>query len=413
MTATVVEQSHGYFGRTFGALRIRDFRYLTLSSLGMGFGQWFQQIGLGLLVYDITGSGTQMGLITGLRGGMLLVIAPVGGILSDRLSRRTVVVASTFVGAVQAVALAVLIATGLAQLWHLYIFALIEGLATGVNQPARFAFVRDVTTPETLPNAVALNSIAQNASRVAGPPLAGVIYAFAGAAWVFFCLAALKVIATGLTLLISRQTRQVHARTGDSALRTMGEGFSYALRDQTILALLIIAAIPSLLVYPYVQMLPFFAYDVLGAGPGGYGVLASGMGYGSIMGLVLLALLGNVPRKGLVMFGTLLAYCLFVVAFAQSAVFALSMALLIAGGIFHGPSITLTQTLLLMKARPEMTGRVMSLNGMTHGLQPLGAISMGMAIDGWGAPDAVSTFVLAAAGVIVLTAVLSRALRQA
>lgn len=410
--ATIVDRSWGYLGRTFDSLRIRDFRYLTASSLGMGFGQWFQQIGLGLLVYDLTGSATQLGLITAVRGGMLLLAALAGGILSDRLSRRTVIIASTGVGAVQAAVLVALIVWGVAQVWHLYIFALVEGLATGINQPARFAFVRDITTQESLPNAVALNSLAMNASRVVGPPLAGVIYGLLGAAWLFIGLALLKMIAMGLTMLISRQTRQVFAEAGEAPLRTLWGGIRYAFKDRTILALLVVAAIPSLLVYPYVQMLPFFAYEVLGSGPQGYGVLASGMGYGSIIGLVVLAFMGDIPRKGLVMFASLLAYCVFVVAFTQSEVFGLSMALLIIGGTFHGPSITLTQTLLLLRSRQEMTGRVMSLNGMTQGLQPLGAIPMGIAIDAWGPANAVAAFVVAAAVTVAVTAALAGSLRR-
>ena len=159
-------------------------------------------------------------------------------------------------------------------------------------------------------------------------------------------------------------------------------------------------------------MLPFFSYDVLGTGAQGYGILASGMGYGSIMGLVALAFMGDIRRKGLVMFATLLGYCIFVVAFTQSEVLGLSMALLIVGGTFHGPSITLTQTLLLLRSRQEMTGRVMSLNGMTHGLQPLGAIPMGIAIDAWGPPNAVAAFVLVAAVTVAATAALAGSLRR-
>ena len=378
----------------------------------MGYGQWFQQIGLGVLVYEMTGSGTQMGLIVGLRGGMLLVASPAGGILSDRMSRRTLIIFATAVGAAQAAMLAVIIISGLAEVWHLYVFALVEGIATGVNRPARQAFVRDITERKNLSNAVFLTAITMNASRVSGPPLAGAIYGLMGPAQLFFILAALKVVAMWTTILISRQTRQVMTPTQEAPLRGLWEGVHYVVQDRAILALVVLNTIPSLVIYPYVQLLPFFAYDVLNSGAHGYGWLASALGWGSIGGLVVLVFAGDVPRKGLVMFGTLLLYALLVVAFTQSEIFVISWGLLMVAGIFHGPALALMDTLFLLKSRENMTGRVMALNGMAHGLMPLGAIPMGISVDLWGAPNAVAAFVLTGALTIAVTAVLSTSLRR-
>ena len=379
----------------------------------MGYGQWFQMVGLPLIAYDMTGSGTQMGFITAVRGGIVLVASPVGGILSDRFSRRTVVVLSSAMGALQAAALAFIILGGFAQVWHLYVFVLLEGFATGVNQPARIAFVRDVVDTPNLPNAVALNSIATNGARITGPPLAGAIYGFFGAGALFLTPARVKKRAPGLTMLISRQTRQVVGQGGESALVSLWNGVRYAFQDRVVLSLLLVAYIPPFLIYPYFQMLPFFAYDVLGTDAQGVGWLASALGWGSIVGLTIMAFAGNIPRKGLVMFATLLIYTLFIVGFSQSQVFAVSMAFLIVGGLFHAPAMALTHTLLLLRAREDMTGRVMALNGMGQGFLPLGLIPLGFAVDQWGAPSAVGVFVLAAVVLIALLAVLSPGLRRA
>ena len=400
-----------YRERTFASLAIRDFRYLALAALTMGFGLWFQQIGL--LVYELTGSGTRLGLLIAAGGGAGLVATPIGGILSDRLSRRSVIIGASTVGAVQSAVLATLVIADLAAMWHLYLFAIIGGAVLGVNEPARFAFVRDVTTKETLPNAVALTSLAMNASRVAGPPLAGVLYGFLGTASLFFGLAALLAVGIVLTMLISRRTGQVMALSMESPLRSLWEGMRYAGQNRVILTLVVINAIPALFMYAYVQMLPFFAYNVLDAGPQGYGWLASALGYGSIVGLVLLALAGDIPRKGMVLLGAVLCYAVLVLVFTQSTVFALSIVLLMLAGVFHGPFITLVQTLLLMTSREDMTGRIVSLNGLGFGLVPLGAIPMGIAIDAWGAPSAVAAFTLAAISAIVVTVALAGSLRRA
>ena len=257
-----------------------------------------------------------------------------------------------------------------------------------------------------------MTAITMNASRVSGPPLAGAIYGLMGAAQLFFILAGLKVVAMGTTMLISRQTRQVMTLTQEAPLRSLWAGVQFAVQDRAILALVVLNTISSLVIYPYVQLLLFFAYDVLNSGAQGYGWLASALGWGSIAGLVVIVFAGDVPRKGLIMFGTLLLYALLVVAFTQSESFVLSWGLLMVAGIFHGPALALTNTLFLLKTRENMTGRVMALNGMAHGLMPLGAIPMGIGVDLWGAPNAVGAFVLMGALAIAVTAVFSTSLRR-
>ncbi|MSQ41133.1 MAG: MFS transporter, partial [Dehalococcoidia bacterium] len=378
-----------------------------------GCGQWFQMLGLPLVVYDMTGSATQTGLITAARGGIVLLAAPLGGILSDRFSRRTLIVVVSAIAAVQAAALAVLMVSAQAELWHLYIFALVEGAANGINQPARTSFVRDVVDAPDLPNAIALNSIVQNAARVTGPPLAGAMYGFLGKEAVFFSLAALKLLSMGVTLLISHQTRQVVSRTQESALESLWGGFRYSYENKMVLALLIVHIIPPLLIFPYFAMLPFFVYDVLGSDAQGMGWIASALGWGSLVGLAWMTFAGDLRRKGLVMFVGLLVYTLLIVGFARSESFALSMTLLIVAGVFFAPAMALVQTLLLLKTRADMTGRVQALNGMSQGVAPLSNIPMGILVDVWGAPNAVTLFVSLAVVAIVVVAILAPSLRRA
>ena len=402
----------GRLVRSFASMRQRDFRYLTLSTVSLGFGQWFQQIGLNWLVFQVTGSATQMGAITFLRGIMILAASLPAGVLSDRFSRRDVIVACTGVGVVQAVVLAVLVGTGLAEPWHLYIFAVIEGLATGVNQPARQAFVYDVTDRELLTNAMTVNSIAQNVARVSGPPLAGVIIGAWGSASVFFALAALKVLAMALTMLIRTRAQVGVGRKKESAMGSIMDGLRYSLGNRLTLALLIATTITPVLVYPYIQFMPVFAKDVLGGGPQTYGLLASGLAWGSLAGLAGLAYLGDVPHKGRIFIVTHVGYVVLLIAFARSEVLALSMACLIVSGVFHAVMQVVSNTLFQLVATNEMRGRVMALHGMSSGLQPAGALPMGIAIERWGAPNTVTAYMSTALIALIAVVVLFPELRR-
>ncbi|MCX6021759.1 MAG: MFS transporter, partial [Chloroflexi bacterium] len=188
--------------QTFASMQQRDFRYLTFSTGSLGFAQWFQQIGQGWLVLEVTHSAGQVGVITFLRGITILLASPPAGVLSDRYSRRNVIVWTTFASVVQALALAALVFANMIESWHLWVFAIAGGLTQAVTQPARQAFVYDVTERELLTNALTVNSLAQNLARVSGPPLAGAIIGLLGNASLFLVLAVLNVVAMGLTMLI-------------------------------------------------------------------------------------------------------------------------------------------------------------------------------------------------------------------
>ncbi len=398
---------------SLGALRQRNFRNFILSSVALGFGQWFQQIGLGWLVFQSTGDAAQMGAIAGVRGLVVLVLSPLAGALSDRVNRRSLIVISTGVTLVQALGLAVLVGTDLIQLWHIYLFSFIEGAASSVNQPARQAFVGDVVGREGLSRAVPLNSMAQNIARISGPAIAGMVIGFAGTASVFYILAGLKVIAMAFTMMIAASTHQVMASKDESALETLGQGVHYSMTNKAILGMLIVSCIPALVIYPYVQFLPFFA-DRLHGGAQSYGILATGVGWGAIVGLSVLIALGEFNRKGVVMLVSQAIYPLMVACFALSSSFLWAMVFLVLAGIANSINTTLQNTLTLLLSREDMRGRVMSLYSMAGGgLQPLGSFTMGVAIQQWGASEAVVGFMLASIGLVVVSAAVFGAVRRA
>lgn len=400
-------------GRSFASLRQRDFMYLTLSSGVLGLGQWFQQIGLSWLVLDVTNSAAQVGVISFIQGITMLISSPPGGVISDRFSRRNVIIWSTGLNVLQGVSLAVLAMLGMTQTWHLYAFAFVGGVAAGISYPVRQAFTYDLTTPELLTNAMTVSSMAQSVARVTGPPLAGVSIGLSGTPSAFFVVAVLNVVALMLTFPIRARGNAIGVQETESPLTSLVEGLKFGLTDRLILALLIACSVAPILVYSYVAFLPVFTKEVLKGGAETYGLLASGIGWGSIVGLGILAALGDVRRTGLIYFSTLLLYFVMLIAFARSTTVPVAMACLIGAGVFHSIMWVLTGILFQMAASNEMRGRVMSLYNMTFGLQPIGALSWGYAIERWGSPNAMTAFILAAVCLTSMTVFIFPELRKA
>ncbi|MFA7249202.1 MAG: MFS transporter [Dehalococcoidia bacterium] len=388
----------GSLRRAFVSFEERDFRYLGLSSLALGLGQWGQQIALAWLALELTGSAVQIGIISAFRGGVGVVAAPLGGYLAERFRRRTVILWTTIASAVQASLFAILILSGYVQLWHVYLLAFAGGVIQSVSQPARQAFVFDVSTDETLVNAVAMNSVMQNISRIAGPPLAGMVIGLWGTGSLFAGLAGTQFVAVWFTLMIGLSTRQQRLASEGGALRAfrdMGDGFVYTWNNRLVLGLMLAQSIPILLVVPYLPFLTLFATDVLHQGPEAYGTLSSMAGWGSIAGLMILVGLGNPRRKGLLMVGAFVCYIATVLIFTRSTHFGVSLAALAVCGVFSGIGFTLNNTLIQTAVKNEYRGRVLSVWQLISGLQFAGGLPMGMLIQRYGPSNGVGVFALA------------------
>ncbi|MCX6022461.1 MAG: MFS transporter [Chloroflexi bacterium] len=388
----------------------RDFRYLTFSSMAATLGMWMQSIGSGWLVLELTHSPVQMGIFSFVRGITQLLASPPAGVLADRWSRRKIIVITTLLGVLWAVALTALIVTDRIEIWHMYVLTILDSVTGAANFTARQAMIYDCADEAHLPNAVAVGSLAFNITRIIGPSLAGMLIGGVGLSACFIGQAAAWVVSALFTLSI--RTPGAASSGKGSPWDDLRAGMVYSARDPLITGLLLAAVIPTMVIYPYVQYLPIFANDILKVGAQGYGILSSGLGFGSIVGSLLLAYVNDVPRKGLIMLGTLLIYSLFIIGFALSPWFPLAMGCLMVSGIFHSIYNALNNTAVQLAVKTEYRGRVMSLYGMTNGLLPFGALPLGFAIAAIGAPLGVAGFVAFACLLTVALGVWSPALRK-
>ncbi|HZU75188.1 MAG TPA: MFS transporter, partial [Dehalococcoidia bacterium] len=182
---------------SLSAFAHRDFRYLLVGTMGSNMGDWIQTVGQTWLIYVLTGSATQLGVFSFVRGMAVLLVTPFGGAIADRTNRRNLLAVSTLVGALSAVALALLVVTGAVRVWQLYVTGTIDGLVASVSQPTRQVMVYDVIGADDLTNAIAINSMGGNLTRIVGPSLGGLLIGAFGVSWCFFGQAAAYVIASG------------------------------------------------------------------------------------------------------------------------------------------------------------------------------------------------------------------------
>jgi len=399
------------FARAFESLALRDFRLLWGSTVLSGFGQWGQQISLNWLVYVLTGSAVQLGAVSFAAGMVGLFITPFAGLLADRYPRRTILWTSSGFGAATAAVIAVLVITDLVEVWHAYAFALISGVTMSINQPARQAAVFDTSTDETLQNAVAMSSLAQNLSRIVGPTAFGLIAVWSlGAS--FALITVMRGLAAVMVLWLGGRSRVAQASSGRNPLVDIWRGFAYIGTSARLGGLMVVNVLPALIVYPYLVFLPVFSREVFGSESDVYGYLLAMMGVGSTIGLLALAGLPDMRRRGLWMMLGFLLYLVFVAAFTQSEILWLSMALLIAGGTVHGLALALNTLLFQIELPSDMRGRGMAAWQMGFALMPLGALPMGVAVDRLGVQDGVAAFVLTCLAAFVLIAVVWRPLRR-
>jgi MFS family permease len=370
----------------FRSIENRDYRLYFFGQLVSLLGSWLQSVAQAWLVYRLTGSAFQLGLVIFIGQAPLLFLSPAGGLIADRYRRRWVVVGTQSFSMLLAFALGALTLLGLVQMWEILILAGLQGVITAFDVPARQALVSGMVDPEDLLNAVALNSsLFNNASSVA-PLVAGFLVAAVGEGWCFVIngLTYLAVIG-GLVLMRVEEHR---TREGmRSALARIREGFHFVHDTAPIRRVLVVLALVSLLGAPFTVLMPIFADQVLHTGPRGLGLLMSANGIGSLIGSLLLA-----SRRGLsglgrwVVFGSA-GFGASLVLFASSRSFSLSLLILAVAGFCMFYELTASNTLIQAMSPEALRGRAIAILSMlVLGVAPFGALTAGFLARLLGAP---------------------------
>lgn len=366
----------------FESLQIRDFRFLWVSNLATSFAMQMQMVARGWLIYDMTNSPLALTWV------MLSFLLPsflfslVGGVIADRLHKKSIMIASQILNTLATIFLASIIYSGDITFWHFIYFGLFNGTVLSFSMPARSAVVPEVVGKESLVNAMALQSATFNLSRILGPAVAGGLIAlFAGGdttsthgvGVVFFLIAGLYAMSVSAVSFLHYDGAPV-IRESASMLEDIAEGFRYMRDEKLILGLLIMGFVPMTFGFSVSFLLPVFNKDVIHGGPDDLGLLMTGMGIGALCGSLLLAHLGDIGGKGRIMFTASYIWAISLAAFAMSDQLILAMVIGALSGLCGTVFGAMNMSVVQLAIQPEIRGRVMSIMMMTYGLMPIGII---------------------------------------
>ena len=381
-------------------LRDRNYRHYWLATVPWNLGRWTEIVVAGWLMLELTDSPWQVAVLGFCRSAALPVIGPFAGVIADRVDRLALIRAAQVLNVAVTLTLTLLISSGQVASWHLLAGSLLLGLSWALDWPARRALMVDIVGHDALVQATVLDNFSMNASKIAGPALAGVLLALGGGLLGFGLLLAGFALSLGLFWLVGRPRHEV-ARSSGSPLHSLAAGLVYVTRHRTILGLLMITVIMNCLVFPFIQLLPVMARDVLRVGPVELGWLAAADAIGALFGLpLILRLRAGGPHGWLYILGSA-GMAATTLAFAGSPWYLLALLLLIAGGVGHAGFGTMQGTILLTQASPEMRGRALGVLTLAIGSAPAGALLMGSIAERGGAPLAIG---LCAAVALVLVA---------
>ncbi len=371
------------------ALRHRNYRLFWFGQLISLVGTWMQMTAQQWLVYRLTGSPLALGAVMFLASLPVTLFSLFAGVVVDRADKRKFLILVQSAMMLLAFTLAALTYTGVVQYWHVLGLALLLGLANTFDMPTRQAFNVELVGKDDLMNAIALNASIFNGARLVGPAVAGLLVARVGEALAFALngLSFLAVIA-GLTLM--RLPAPARRDGPITPLADLKEGLGYIAHNRAALALVLVAAVPSIFGFPYTSLLPVMAGDVLKMQADGYGLLVSSVGLGALIGAVSLASLGNFKRKGLLVTTATFVFAGAVAAFSLSRFTPLSMLALVFAGWGMTTHLATTNTLLQLQLPDALRGRVMSAYlWAVVGMAPAGSLLLGSLAERWSAPNAI------------------------
>ncbi|MBM3243284.1 MAG: MFS transporter [Candidatus Omnitrophica bacterium] len=360
----------------FSSLSVRNFRVYWLGMLVSLIGTWIQQVAQSWLVFQLTNSALLLGIVGFLNSIPVLALSLFGGVLADRVNKRTILITTQILFMFLAFILAVLTQFRIITPVQIIVIAFLNGVIMAFDAPARQSIVVELVGKKHLFNAIALNSVAFNSSRIIGPALAGILVATIGMSGCFYIngISFFAVIFALYTIKLAHIRHYPRV----SAFKDLKEGLIFIKNNRILLALIAMVSIVSLFGVAHVILMPIFANDVLKVGIKGLGVLMSSAGFGALLGALTLARLGDFKHKGRLLLFSAMIFSVSLVMFSLSKVYLLSIFSLALVGLSSVIAVSLVNTLLQLNVEDKFRGRVMSIFMITFaGMMPFGNLIAG------------------------------------
>ena len=359
-----------------GVLRHRNFALFWFSLVISHSGTWMQILVVGWLTDEMTRSAFWVGMVAAARGVPMVVLPFFGGVVADRMDRRTLLWITQISQALLGLVLAIIVAADVAQVWHFAVIAMLASIAGAFDQPTRQAIVPALVPREDLRKAIALHAVVFTGGALLGPAIAGLLVPVIGAAGVLFINAASTLpVFVALALL---NLPPFKPRPREAVLKSVRDGLRFAFSRELIVLVLLVSAVASLFGRSFQQLAPVFAREVLFADVTGLGWLIAAPGLGSVIGAFVVASVNWLPANGRLAGIAVAGYLAALVGFAVSTSLGLSLVLLVLVGLLITVFSACVRTMLQLEATEAYYGRVMSLNTITFiGLSPVGALVIG------------------------------------
>ena len=387
---------------TFDSFLHRDYRFLWASTLFFSGAFWMQQVIIGWLTYELTQSALLTSLVMGLDALPILIAGPIGGLLVDRWDKRKLLSGVFVYQSLLALGFGTMVLLGDVNAWHVFSFVFMMGIGWVIVDPARMALIPAIVPRHSLVNAFALNSLAFSITRLAIPAIGGALIVFSGAGVALLLQGGLVAVAAALALGLG-----TFATSGQPKLNARGalseilEGVRYIRDTPVVLGLMLFGFLPTVLISPFLHgLIPVYAAEVYDVGPATLGLLMSAVGAGFLTGTLVLASIGDVPHKGLMILGCIALICVSMVAFALNPSIALAFPIVALGSMGTMGYFSITGATMQSILPDGIRGRVSGIYILTFGAMPAGNLAAGVISENMGAPTAT----LIACGLVVVAA---------
>jgi MFS family permease len=380
----------GDFSHAWRALRHRNFRLFFGGQSISLIGTWMTRVATSWLVYRLTKSSLLLGTVSFAGQIPTFLLAPLAGVIVDRIDRRKVLVWTQALAMLQSLALAWLTLTHRINITEVLILSSMQGIINAFDMPGRQSFmVKMVEDRADLSNAIAINSSMVNVARLIGPSLAGILIAATNEGWCFL-VDGISYIAVIASLMMMRVASATEPGRRTSMLAQLREGWDYVAGFPPIRTILLLFALLSLMGWPFMVLMPIFAAQVLHGGPHTLGFLMGAVGVGSLISALSLVVRRSVRGLGKMIPIAATAFGVGLICFGLSTNLWLSMALLLLAGFGMMQGLTASNTIIQTLVDEKMRGRVMSYYTMAFvGMAPFGSLLAGTLAHLIGAPRTV------------------------
>ena len=372
--------------QTFSALKHRNFRLWFGGQMVSLIGTWMQATAQSYLLFELTGSPVMLGVAGFASGVPIWIFSLYSGLISDRLSRRKVILFAQSFMMILGFILAILTFTGFVQPWHIIVLIFFLGVANAFDAPARQSFVVEMVPKEELTNAIALNSSVFNLGTIVGPSVAGIIYALLGPAWCF-TINGISFLGVITALLLMNVPPRKNLPERKSPFSDLKEGLQFAIGHVEIRYLLINLAAVSAFSFSLLTLMPDWANTVLGGDVKTNGMLLSARGIGSLTAALMIANFGSRIIRGKIwtMGGLVMPVALLLLGSIR--LLPVSIITLVILGWSLMSVVNITNALIQTHVPDGLRGRVMSIYILVfQGTYPLGALMVGWLADIYGSP---------------------------